>query len=117
SPEQQESNLKRRGRQRDTTRCPVLAAGRPDVARLVAVLVVLIALAIVTIPPARAAPTTYKWVDDKGVVHYTDKIPPEAINKANVQLDKQGVPIKRTEPAPTLEQRKAKADEEAQRQQ
>jgi hypothetical protein len=95
----------------------VLAAGRPDAARLVAVLVVLLALAIVAIPSARAAATTYKWVDEKGVVHYTDKIPPEAINKANVQLDKQGVPIKRTEPAPTLEQRKAKADEEAQRQQ
>ena len=24
---------------------------------------------------------TYKWVDEKGVIHYTDKIPPEASDK------------------------------------
>ncbi len=40
--------------------------------------------------PARAA--TYKWVDEKGVVHYTDKMPPEAVDKASVELNKQGVP-------------------------
>ena len=50
-------------------------------------------------PGARAA--TYKWVDEKGVVHYTDKMPPEAVNKGNVELNKQGVPIKKTDPAPT----------------
>ncbi|MCC6198267.1 MAG: DUF4124 domain-containing protein [Burkholderiales bacterium] len=55
---------------------------------------------------------TYKWVDEKGVVHYTDKIPPEAINKANVQLDKQGVTVRKTEPALTPQQIKAKAEEE-----
>ena len=60
--------------------------------------------------PARAA--TYKWVDEKGVVHYTDKMPPEAVDKGNVELNKQGVPIKKTEPAPTPEQRRAKAQEE-----
>jgi hypothetical protein len=65
--------------------------------------------------PATAA--TYKWVDDKGVVHYSDKMPPEAVDKANVELNKQGIPVKRTEPAPTLEQRRAKvADEERQKQ-
>ena len=74
----------------------------------------LLALAIVVRPTPRA---TYKWVDEKGVVHYTDKIPPEAVNKGNVQLDKHGVPVKRTDPAPTPEQRKAKADEEARQQQ
>ena len=34
---------------------------------------------------------TYKWVDDQGVVHYTDKMPPEAINKGSIELNKQGV--------------------------
>jgi hypothetical protein len=61
--------------------------------------------------------TTYKWVDDKGVVHYTDKIPPEAINKGSVQLDKQGVTVRRIDPALTPEQRRVKADEEARAQQ
>ena len=70
-----------------------------------------IALAVLVMPAAHA--DTYKWVDDKGVVHYTDKIPPEAINKGNIQLDRQGVAIKRTDPAPTPEQRRAKAEEEA----
>lgn len=60
---------------------------------------------------------TYKWVDDKGVVHYTDKIPPEAINKGNVQLDKYGVPVKRTDPALTPEQRRKIAEDEARAQQ
>jgi hypothetical protein len=59
-----------------------------------------------------AAAATYKWVDEKGVVHYSDKMPPEAVDKPTVELNKQGIAIKRTEPPPTLEQRKAKAAEE-----
>lgn len=86
------------------------AAWRFD-ARVASALVPLVAWALVASPPARAA--TYKWVDEKGVVHYTDKIPPEAMNKGNVELDKQGVTIRKNDPPPTPEQRKAKADEEA----
>ena len=55
---------------------------------------------------------TYKWVDEKGVIHYTDKLPPEEVNKANVELNKQGVTVKSTDPAPTAEQRRAKALED-----
>ena len=73
-------------------------------------LALVLACALAVAPRAHAA--TYKWVDDNGIVHYTDKIPPEAVNKGNIQLDKQGVPVKRIDPALTLEQRKAKADEE-----
>ena len=57
----------------------------------------------------------YKWVDEKGVVHYTDKMPPEAVDKASVELNKQGVPVKKTEKALTPEQRRA-IEQEAQRQ-
>lgn len=64
--------------------------------------------------PALAA--TYKWTDEKGVVHYTDK-PPETTDKATLELNKQGVPVRRIEPPPTAEQRRAKAvEEERQRQ-
>jgi hypothetical protein len=66
--------------------------------------------ALVLVPTAHA--TTYKWVDDQGVVHYTDKMPPEAINKGNVELNKQGVTIKKTDPALTPEQRRVKEAEE-----
>ena len=61
---------------------------------------------------ARAA--MYKWVDEKGVVHYTDKMPPEAVDKANVELNKEGIPIKRTDKALTPEQRRA-IEQEAER--
>ena len=72
----------------------------------------LLALALLCAPsPARS--TTYKWVDDKGVVHYTDTMPPEAVNKGNVQLNKQGVPVKKIEPALTPEQQRVREVEEA----
>ena len=58
----------------------------------------------------------YKWVDDKGVVHYTDQVPPDAVNKGNVQLSPQGIPIRKIAPATTPEQRKAReAEPERQR--
>ena len=50
----------------------------------------------------------YKWTDDKGVVHYSDQMPPEAVNKGTVVMDKQGRPVKKIEAAPTPEQQKAK---------
>jgi hypothetical protein len=65
---------------------------------------------VLSAPVVRAA--TYKWVDDQGVVHYTDKMPPEAINKGSIELNKQGVPIKKNDPALTPEQRRAREAEE-----
>jgi hypothetical protein len=76
--------------------------------RLHAILAAAAALALAG--PAQAA--TYKWVDDKGIVHYSDKVPPEALDKGNVELNKQGLQVKRNDPAPTAEQRRAKAAEE-----
>jgi len=73
-------------------------------------------LALATAIAVCAAPALaamYKWVDDKGNVHYTDKLPPEQVDKANSQLDKQGVTVRRTDPAPSAEQKRAKAEQEA----
>lgn len=79
---------------------------------LVPALAVLAAAAFA--PQARAA--TYKWVDEKGVTHYTDKIPAEAVNKGSTVLDKQARPVKKIEPALTPEQIRAReADEEQKR--
>jgi hypothetical protein len=75
----------------------------------------LVAALLLAVSPARAA--TYKWVDEKGVVHYTDKIPPEAVNKGNVEINKQGVTVRKTEPALTPEQRRARELEELRQQQ
>lgn len=57
--------------------------------------------------------TTYKWVDEKGVVHYSDKIPPEAVDKSRVELNSQGIPVKKTERALTPEQIRAQEQEQA----
>jgi len=65
-----------------------------------------------TLASGVARGATYKWVDEKGVIHYTDHMPPEAVNKGNAMLNKQGVTVKKTEPAPTPEQRRAKEEEE-----
>jgi Domain of unknown function (DUF4124) len=54
---------------------------------------------------------TYKWTDEDGKVHYSDKAPPEAPKGATV-LDKQARPVKKIEAPLTSEQQKAKADEE-----
>lgn len=39
------------------------------------------------------AAKTYKWVDDQGVVHYGDSIPPEYSQKENTVLNKEGVAV------------------------
>jgi hypothetical protein len=67
-------------------------------------------LASIALPGAAAG--MYKWTDDKGVVHYSDQMPPEEVNKGTVMLDKQGRQVKKIEPAPTAAELKAKADEE-----
>jgi hypothetical protein len=37
--------------------------------------------------------TTYKWVDDQGVVHYGDSIPPQYAQKESTVLNKEGVQV------------------------
>lgn len=66
---------------------------------------------------ASAEAALFKWVDEHGVVHYSDKVPPEAVDKGNVELNRQGVPIRRTDPAPSAEQRRAKDQEDERRRQ
>ena len=68
-----------------------------------------VAVALSTVGVARAA--MYKWVDEKGVVHYTDQLPPDAVDKATTELSKQGVPVNKTDKALTPEQRRAKEQE------
>jgi hypothetical protein len=82
--------------------------GRGDTWRArFALMTMLLAVAMLLAGPGEARAAMYKWVDEKGVVHYTDKMPPEAVDKASVQLNKQGVPIKKTDKALTPEQRQA----------
>jgi hypothetical protein len=51
-----------------------------------------------------AAGTTYKWVDEQGVVHYGDTIPPQYAEKEHKLLNNQGVEVGHTEAQKTPEQ-------------
>ena len=62
--------------------------------------------------PNLGAAGLYKWTDEKGVIHYSDQIPPEAADKGTVVLDKQGRQVKKIEPAPTAAELKAKEAED-----
>ncbi len=75
----------------------------------------LLAAGLVAATPASAE--TYKWIDEKGHVQYTDRLPAEAANRGRVELDKQGIAKKVTEPIQTPEQRKGQEEKlEQQRQ-
>jgi len=60
------------------------------------------------------APAAYKWVDDQGVVHYGDSIPPQYAQKETTLLNKQGVPIGHKEGAKSAAELAAAADAEQQ---
>lgn len=58
-----------------------------------------------------AAAETYKWVDEKGVTHYSDTLPPGYSRNANTQIDKRGMIKKKTERALTEAEIKVKQQE------
>jgi len=47
----------------------------------------------------------YKWSDDRGVVHYSDKMPADAVNRASAELSRQGLTVRKTEQASPVAQR------------
>ncbi len=51
----------------------------------------IVATAALMLAAGTAGAVTYKWVDEKGRVQYTDHLPPEAVNRRSVELDKQGM--------------------------
>jgi Domain of unknown function (DUF4124) len=48
--------------------------------------------------------TTYRWVDEQGVVHYGDRIPPQYAQKERTVLNAQGVEVRRLDAQKTPEQ-------------
>lgn len=47
---------------------------------------------------------TYRWVDDKNVVHYGDRVPPEYAKRERAVLNDQGVEVAKLEAEKTPEQ-------------
>jgi len=67
-------------------------------------------LALGALPAAAAG--MYKWTDDQGVVHYSDQMPADAVNRGGVIFDKQGRQLKKIDPTLTPVQQKAKETED-----
>lgn len=63
-------------------------------------------------PSSGKEETVYKWVDEKGVVHYGDTVPAQYANKERRVLNEQGVEVGRLDAQKTEEQMAA---EESQR--
>lgn len=53
----------------------------------------------------------YSWVDENGKTHYGNTVPPRYAQQGNVELDRKGMVVKKTDPALTPAQRKAKEDD------
>lgn len=62
------------------------------------------------------AGTIKKWVDEQGVTHYGDTIPPQYVNQSSTELSTKGVVVKKTERAQTAEERRAIEEDKARKQ-
>lgn len=62
---------------------------------------VLLALALT---PTAGEARLYRWVDQDGVVHYTDQIPPSEIERGRSELNRQGIRVEDVPPARSLEE-------------
>jgi len=59
--------------------------------------------------PSAKQPTVYKWVDEKGVVHYGDAVPPQYADQDKTILNAQGVQVGSIPGKRTPEQQAAEA--------
>ena len=67
-------------------------------------------LALGAVPAVAAG--MYKWTDDQGIVHYSDQMPADAVNKGGTVFDKQGRQIKKIDATLTPAQVKTKEAED-----
>jgi hypothetical protein len=54
--------------------------------------------------PFTASAKLYKWVDDQGNVHFSDKVPPEDAHRERSQLNERGIEVDRIDRAKTKEE-------------
>jgi len=74
--------------------------------------IMMLAALILGITSQPVSAKLYKWVDDDGITHYGEVVPPEYANKDKVELDKAGRVVKSDEVL-TPEKRRAKEQEDA----
>ena len=99
-----------------TTRQAATSASPEGMRESSALFVALFLGAVFVTIAANAHAALYKWADERGVVHYSDQLPVDAVNRANYELSRSGLTVKKTEQArPVVEQRVPKTESEAQR--
>ncbi len=81
--------------------------------RFVIVLPLVALAAIANANEPKAASKLYKWVDEKGVTHYTQTMPGDVNQKGNTELDRRGRVVKKNEAAISEEQIRAIQEEKA----
>lgn len=57
----------------------------------------------------------YKWTDEKGVVHYSETLPPDAKDRSNTEIDKKGRELRKNDAALSAAQIKALEDDKERR--
>jgi hypothetical protein len=67
-------------------------------------LLLALAVALPSSASADGKAVAYRWVDEQGVVHYGDSIPPQYAEKAHQQLNRLGVEVGHSEAARSAEQ-------------
>lgn len=66
----------------------------------------ILGLMVLALSPAWAG-KLYKWTDENGTVHYSDKLPPGTVDKAHQELNSQGLATKSVTREKTKEERLA----------
>jgi hypothetical protein len=84
-------------------------AKRPLLAVLLGAAALLAAAAYAAPSSSKQGGIAYKWVDEQGVVHYGDHIPPQYAQQDREVLNSQGVPVGHVEAAQSPEQAAAAA--------
>ncbi len=73
--------------------------------------IALAAILLVAVPASAVfAQPLYRWVDDEGVVHFGDRVPPEYASRSRHVLNSQGVRVGFEEGSLTDEERAAQAE-------
>ena len=92
-------------------------AGRPLPRRVASLLLLGLATALLLAHDAGAAQPgqastgrIYKWVDEHGVTHYGQSIPPEYRDKPAAEMTKRGLTVNRIDPAASAAERKNAAE-------
>lgn len=82
------------------------SATRPDARTMIQrprkLLLALCLVALGSPPAAQAA--LYRWVDEEGVVHYTDTLPPSQKDRGHTVINEEGIRMRTVPPAKTAEE-------------